>query len=53
VRIYTLRGELIDEVDGATWNTKNSAGSYVASGIYLWLAEHNGEHQKGILVIIR
>ncbi|MBU1598596.1 VCBS repeat-containing protein, partial [bacterium] len=53
VKIFTLTGQLVKEITGTTWDTKNEAGKEVASGMYIWLAEGGGKTQKGILVIIR
>ncbi|MFH0774730.1 MAG: VCBS repeat-containing protein [bacterium] len=53
VKIFTLTGQLVREIAGTTWDTKNEAGKEVASGMYIWLAEGEGKTQKGIVVIIR
>jgi hypothetical protein len=53
IKIFTLMGELVKELNGVNWDTTNQAGKEVASGMYIWLAEEGGKTKKGILVIIR
>jgi hypothetical protein len=57
--IFTLFGELVwrrEEADtkGAViWSGVNEAGHPVASGVYLYLLEANGQTKKGKLALIR
>ena len=59
IRIYTVSGELVRTLyktgPGETldWDIRNSRGSAVDSGVYLWLIEHAAMKKKGKLMIIR
>ena len=51
VRVYTLRGEFIRELDAgflgeARWDLKNESGRLVASGVYLVLAQGVGGTER-------
>jgi ligand-binding sensor domain-containing protein len=55
VRIYTMAGELVIEIDRvvasfAYWDGKNTSGKDVSSGIYLFAI---GEKKTGIIAVIR
>jgi|GEM_PF-1549357 len=50
-KIFTLMGELVNEFDNNTWDTRNKEGDRVASGIYIWFSEET--KQKGLLAIVR
>ena len=59
IRIYTISGELVrtldkfDAGDSVDWNVRNSRGSAVDSGVYLYLIKNGGQTKKGKLMIIR
>lgn len=59
VRIYTISGELVrtlgktDAGDSLDWDVRNSRGSSVDSGVYLYLIEGPSKSKKGKLMIIR
>jgi len=56
VEIYTLRGfrawsGKADAAGRLEWDGRNSAGSLVVSGNYLWVAIHDGRPHRGTLII--
>ena len=59
IRIYTISGELVRTLDKSDpyasfkWDVRNSKGSAVGSGVYLYLMESAVETKKGKLMIIR
>ena len=59
VEIFTINGEEVVELPIPSgsgqieWNVTNSSGKKVATGVYLYRIEGNGEEAKGKLVIIR
>jgi hypothetical protein len=61
VRIYTVSGELVDEINyngqfrGDTfWDLKNSQGQEVAPGLYIYVVEASGvEDHIGKFAVIR
>ena len=59
VRIYTISGELVrtldkfDAGDSVDWNVRNSRGSMVDSGVYLYLIKNGAQTKKGKLMVIR
>ena len=59
IRIYTISGELVrmldkfDAGDTLEWNVRNSRGSAVDSGVYLYLIKSGNQTKKGKLMIIR
>lgn len=59
IRIYTISGELVRTLSKANskdyleWNVRNSRGSPVDSGVYIYLVEGAGKPKKGKLMIIR
>jgi len=57
IRIYTITGELVREIDidenEEVWDIKNSRGEVVASGTYIWEVESDGNIKTGKLMIIR
>jgi hypothetical protein len=56
VRIYDLLGNLINTLDSTespvTWDCRNASGEMVASGIYFYVMEAEGETADGKLAII-
>ena len=51
IRIYTLSGELVDNVRAnnlgtAEWDGRNQDGKECASGVYLVFVESNGTSKK-------
>jgi hypothetical protein len=60
IRIYTLAGDLVRELDHAdtirdyeAWDLTNDAGRDVASGIYVYRVEADGFSFQGRFVVIR
>jgi hypothetical protein len=59
IRILTVSGEEVRRLDipqGAgikDWDVKNSAGKRVATGIYLFLVDGDGQQTTGKIVVIR
>jgi hypothetical protein len=57
LKIYTLDGMLVkilNESNGnVIWDGKNSKGSKVASGIYIWVAENGPEKKIEKMTVIR
>jgi hypothetical protein len=56
VRIFTISGELVQTLSGTEsvqWDLNNSAGSRVASGIYLYMVQTNGQQKIGKIAVIR
>jgi hypothetical protein len=59
IRIYTISGELVRSLNKANakkdleWDVRNSRGSPVDSGVYIYLIEGVGKPKKGKLMIIR
>jgi hypothetical protein len=56
VRIFTIAGELVRTMSGTesvSWDMRNDSGQNVASGIYLYLAQVNGDQRTGKIAVIR
>jgi len=59
VRVFTVSGELVrkieknSSIDSIGWDLKNLNGSQVASGLYIYLSDGNGDSKTGKLVIVR
>lgn len=59
IRIYTLLGELVREIDippGSVrlqWDARTAGGNDVASGVYVWSIESDGHRKTGKLMVIR
>ena len=59
IRIYTISGELVrsldkfDAGDTLDWNVRNSRGSEVDSGVYIYLIKSGNQTKKGKLMVIR
>ena len=59
IRIYTISGELVrtlskaDTSDSLDWDVRNTGGSAVDSGVYLYLIEGTGKSKTGKLMVIR
>jgi hypothetical protein len=56
VRIFTISGEQVRTLSGTQsvqWDLRNNAGENVASGIYIYLLNANGEQHSGKIAIIR
>jgi hypothetical protein len=59
VRVYTLSGRLVREIDHAdgtpqhAWDVRDDRGDDVASGTYLYVIEAAGARKSGKLVVIR
>jgi hypothetical protein len=57
--IYTVSGEKVatieknNNIDSVGWDLRNSAGSRVASGLYLYVVKGEGSSKKGKLVVVR
>ncbi len=65
IKIYNIAGELVRTLDDgkeilagagskiATWDGKNEDGEYVASGIYAYVVDAEGEQQVGKIAIVK
>jgi hypothetical protein len=61
LKVYTVAGDLVFEAENSDpdtaniiWDTRNQAGKFVASGVYIFRAEGEGEDEEfGKLIIIR
>ncbi|PIU46502.1 MAG: hypothetical protein COS94_10000, partial [Candidatus Hydrogenedentes bacterium CG07_land_8_20_14_0_80_42_17] len=59
LRIFTAGGRLVDEAvvpSGANtlrWNGTNRSGFKVASGVYVYVIEHNNQRKVGKVVVVR
>jgi len=61
IEIFTVDGLLVRKIQipyglaesVINWDTKNSSGEKVASGVYIWRLTSNGNSKTGKLVIIR
>ena len=61
LKVYTVAGDLVFETENhdpntrnVVWDTRNLAGEYVASGVYVYRCEGRGSDEEyGRLVIIR
>ena len=59
IRVFTIQGVLVrrlehENASGASrWDLTNDDGEIVASGVYLYTAESNGETVRGKLAILR
>ena len=53
IKIYTLSGELVRELDGLSWDGRNSRGSLVASGTYVFVLSTGKGTARGRLAVIR
>ena len=59
IRIYTLTGELVDELSATgqgrvQWDAKNSRGQKVSSGIYIYHIDGDGNEKRiGKLAVVR
>jgi len=59
VRIYTIMGEEVTDLTDPNltgqidWNVKNSGGTNVASGVYIYQIKNSYSEKRGKLVIIR
>ena len=56
VRIFTIAGEQVRTLSGTQsvqWDLRNGSGENVASGVYIYLLNANGEQHSGKIAIIR
>lgn len=53
VKIFTVSGHLVRELSSSTWNRRTDGGDEVASGVYVYVIESNGEKKRGKLAIVR
>ncbi len=53
IKIYTVTGQLVNQVSGLTWDGRNSGGQMVASGTYIFLVTSGGGNTKGRFSVIR
>ncbi|HBA59725.1 MAG TPA: hypothetical protein DCZ92_02660 [Elusimicrobia bacterium] len=59
IAIYTISGELVrrihktGNIDSIGWDLKNTMGSQVASGLYLYFINGGASTKKGKIVVIR
>ncbi len=54
VKIYTISAQFVVELSNGVWDLKNSHGSGVASGVYLYLVSDGaGFNSSGKLVVIK
>ncbi|MBI2387528.1 MAG: S8 family serine peptidase [Elusimicrobia bacterium] len=53
IKIYTLDGIFVREVNGLSWNGKNTEGSAVASGTYVFVVTTSAGTGRGRLSVLR
>jgi hypothetical protein len=58
VKIYTVAGEKVYQgtngtVDTLVWNLRNAEGVKVASGVYLYVVDYNGQKVTGKIAVIK
>jgi subtilisin family serine protease len=53
IKIYTLDGTFVREVSGLSWNGKNTEGSAVASGTYIFVVTTSAGTGRGRLSVLR
>lgn len=59
IHIFTISGEKVrtvektSNIDSVGWDLRNSAGSLVASGLYLYVVKGEGSSKKGKLIVVR
>ncbi|MBI2788789.1 MAG: S8 family peptidase [Elusimicrobia bacterium] len=53
IKIYTLDGVFVREVNGLSWNGKNTEGSAVASGTYIFVVTTSAGTGRGRLSVLR
>lgn len=53
IKVYTVTGELVRELNGLSWDGKNTQGRPVASGTYIFLVSSSAGTGKGRLAVVR
>lgn len=53
VRIYTVSGDLVEEVTGDRWDLLNADGQPISGGIYIFLVESEGLTGTGKFAVIK
>lgn len=53
IKIYTLDGTFVREVNGLSWNGKNTEGSAVASGTYIFVVTTSAGTGRGRFSVLR
>lgn len=53
IKIYTLDGQMVRELNSATWNGRNDAGKLVASGTYVFAVATSQGKKTGRVSVIR
>lgn len=53
IKVYTVTGELVRELNGLSWDGKNTQGHPVASGTYIFLVSSSAGTGKGRLAVVR
>ena len=53
VKIYTLDGQFVREVQGTLWDGKNASGNLVASGSYVFVVTTSAGSARGRMAVIR
>lgn len=53
IKIFTVTGELVRELNGLSWDGKNTQGHPVASGTYIFLVSSSAGTGKGRLAVVR
>ncbi|HPP88046.1 MAG TPA: T9SS type A sorting domain-containing protein, partial [bacterium] len=58
ISIFTISGELVRELNNGlnpsiNWNLLNAKGKQIASGVYIYLIEGNGQKKSGKIAIVR
>ena len=53
IKLYTASGELVREIAGLTWDGKNTAGSPVVSGTYIFVVSTDKGTTRGRVAVIR
>lgn len=53
IKIYTLEGVFVREVNGLSWNGKNAEGNPVASGTYVFVVKTSAGTGRGRVSVLR
>ncbi len=53
IKIYTVAGELVQKLTGLTWDGKNTAGRFVATGTYIFVVSTDKGTTRGRVAVIR
>lgn len=53
IKIYTVAGELVKELNGLAWDGRNTSGNKVASGTYIYQVKTSAGEKTGRFAVIR